>query len=87
MSPIGTGPSRWDRLAPAEYLQLRAVPDFFLGTPAIEQMVWRFTSSQETRLGMLLSGEADVMEDLIPPTWSASRDVRGCGSRTSRRWR
>jgi len=72
-SPIGTGPYRWDRLEPAEYLQLRAVPDFFLGTPAIEQMVWRFTSSQETRLGMLLSGEADVMEDLIPPVSNLER--------------
>ena len=72
-SPIGSGPYRWDRLEPTEYLQLRAVPDFFLGTPAIEQMVWRFTTSQETRLGMLLSGEADVQEDLIPPVSNLER--------------
>lgn len=65
--PVGTGPYRWDKLEPTEYLRLRSVPDFFLGTPAIEQLVWRFTTSQETRLSMLLSGEADVQEDVIPP--------------------
>ena len=72
-APVGTGPYRWDRLEPTESLQLRAVPDFFLGTPGIEQMVWRFTNSQETRLGMLLSGEADVMEDIIPPMTNLAR--------------
>jgi peptide/nickel transport system substrate-binding protein len=72
-APVGTGPYRWDRLEPADYLQLRSVPDFFLGTPAIEQMVWRFTTSHETRLGMLLSGEADVQEDIMPPVSNLSR--------------
>lgn len=72
-APVGTGPYRWDKLVPADYLQLRAVPDFFLGTPAIGELVWRFTSSQETRLNMLLSGEADVMEDIIPPVANLSR--------------
>lgn len=71
-APVGTGPYQWDRLEPTDYLQLRSFPGFFLGTPAIEQLVWRFTSSQETRLGMLLSGEADVQEDLIPPVANLS---------------
>jgi len=72
-NPVGNGPYRWDRLEPTDYLQLRSVPDFFLGKPGIEQLVWRFTSSQETRLGMLLSGEADVQEDLIPPLSNLGR--------------
>jgi peptide/nickel transport system substrate-binding protein len=72
-APVGTGPYRWDRLEPTEYLQLRSVPGFFLGTPAIEQIVWRFTSSQESRLNLLLSGQADVQEDLIPPLGNIAR--------------
>jgi peptide/nickel transport system substrate-binding protein len=72
-APVGNGPYQWDKLEPTEYVQLRAFPGFFLGTPAIEQLVWRFTSSQETRLNMLISGEADVQEDLIPPLANLSR--------------
>jgi len=66
-APVGSGPYKWDRLKPTDYLQLRSVPGFFLGTPAIEQLVWRVTTSQESRLNLLLSGEADVLEDIIPP--------------------
>ncbi len=72
-TPVGNGPYRWDKLEPTDYLQLRAVPGFFLGTPAIEQLVWRFATSQESRLNLLLSGEADVQEDVIPPVANLSR--------------
>ena len=72
-APVGSGAYRWDGLEPGQYLQLRAVPDFFLGKPAIEQVVWRFTTSQETRLNLLLSGEADVQEDIIPPLSNLAR--------------
>ncbi len=72
-APVGNGPYRWDRLEPTDYLQLRSVPGFFLGTPAIEQLVWRFTASQESRLNLLLSGEADVQEDVLPPVANLSR--------------
>lgn len=72
-APVGSGPYRWDKLEPTEYLQLRSVPGFFLGAPAIEQMVWRFTTSQESRLNLLLTGGADVQEDIIPPTANLSR--------------
>ena len=37
------------------------------------RLVWRFTTSQESRLNLLLSGEADVQEDLIPPVANLSR--------------
>jgi peptide/nickel transport system substrate-binding protein len=72
-APVGTGPYRWDKLEPTEYLQLRSVPGFFLGTPAIEQLVWRFTETPESRLNLLLSGEADVQEDLVPPLGNLAR--------------
>jgi peptide/nickel transport system substrate-binding protein len=72
-APVGSGPYRWDKLEPTDYLQLRSVPGFFLGTPAIEQLVWRFTTSQESRLNLLLSGEADVQEDIIPPVANLAR--------------
>lgn len=72
-APVGNGPYRWDKLEATEYLQLRSVPGFYLGTPAVDQLVWRFTTSQESRLNLLLSGEADVQEDIIPPMANLSR--------------
>ncbi len=72
-APVGSGPYRWEKLEPSQYLLLRSVPDFFLGTPAIEQIVWRVTGSQDARLNLLLSGEADVQEDIIPPLSNLSR--------------
>ena len=72
-APVGSGPYRWEKLVAGQYLQLSSMPDFFLGKPAIEQIVWRFTTSQDTRLNLLLSGEADVQEDVIPPLSNLSR--------------
>ncbi len=72
-APVGTGPYRWSRLEPAQFLELASVPTFFLGKPVIEQLVWRFTSSQEARFNLLLSGEADVQEDIIPPPSNIAR--------------
>lgn len=72
-APVGTGPYRWDRLEAADYVRLVAVKDFFLGTPAITQLTWRFTNTQDTRLGMLFAGEVQVVEDLIPPVSNIDR--------------
>jgi peptide/nickel transport system substrate-binding protein len=72
-APVGSGPYRWGRRVPGQYTELDAVPDFFLGAPAIPRLVFRYAAEHEARLNLLLSGEADVMEDLVPPLANLER--------------
>jgi peptide/nickel transport system substrate-binding protein len=65
-NPIGSGPYRWVRSVPGQFVELAAVPDFFLGPPKIERVILRTATDPSARLNLLLSGEADAM-DVIPP--------------------
>ena len=65
-SPIGSGPYRWVRSVPGQFVELVAVPDFFLGKPKIERVILRTAVEPSARLNLLLSGQADAM-DIIPP--------------------
>jgi peptide/nickel transport system substrate-binding protein len=72
-APVGNGPYRWSRYLPGQLVELAAVPDFFLGAPAIDRVIWLVTSSQEARLNEVLGGTAEIMEDLIPPVANLAR--------------
>ncbi len=72
-APVGNGPYRWSRAVPGQLTELAAVPDFFLGKPHVDRVVWRMIGSHEARLNELLSGGADVMEDFVPPTTNVAR--------------
>ncbi len=71
--PIGNGPFRFERRVAGEFVELRANPSFFLGTPTIGRVVFRVIPNPATRLNLLLSGELDVLE-YVPP--SAMAQVR-----------
>jgi len=64
--PVGSGPYRWVRNVPGQFVELAAVPDFFLGKPKVERLIFRTASDPGARLNLLLSGQADAM-DIIPP--------------------
>lgn len=72
-SPVGNGPYRWVRSVPGQFVELAAVPDFFLGKPKIERVILRTAVEPSARLNLLLSGQADAM-DIVPPP-SVSRVV------------
>ncbi len=65
-SPLGSGPYRWVRSVPGQFVELAAVPDFFLGKARIERVILRTAVEPSARLNLLLSGQADAM-DIIPP--------------------
>jgi peptide/nickel transport system substrate-binding protein len=65
-SPVGSGPYRWIRSVPGQFVELAAVPDFFLGKPKIGRVILRTAAEPSARLNLLLSGQADAM-DIIPP--------------------
>lgn len=71
--PVGNGPYRWKRRVPGQFVELEAVPDFYLGRPTIPTLLFRHAAEHEARMNLVLSGEADVIEDLVPPLTEVPR--------------
>jgi peptide/nickel transport system substrate-binding protein len=80
-SPVGSGPYRWVRSVGGEYIELGANERFFLGPPAIRRVIVRVAADPDARINLILSGEADAMDNIPPPLANlrrvgADRDVR-----------
>jgi peptide/nickel transport system substrate-binding protein len=71
--PVGNGPYRYVRRVPAQFTELEAVPDFVLGRPTVPRIIFRYATEHEARMNLVLSGEADVLEDLVPPVSEVPR--------------
>jgi peptide/nickel transport system substrate-binding protein len=71
--PIGNGPYRWVRRVPGQLIELAANQQFFLGRPSIQKLIVRVARDPDARLNMVLSGEADAMDNLTSPTVNAAR--------------
>jgi peptide/nickel transport system substrate-binding protein len=79
--PVGSGPYKWMRSVPGEFVELEAYDRFFLGKPAIQHVVMRLASDPQARLNLFLSHEADAMDNVLPPLaniqrMGADKDVR-----------
>lgn len=72
-APVGNGAYRWSRSVTGEFLELVAVPQFFLGRPGIGRIVFRTATDPAARLNLLLSGEGDALEHAIPPLSNRDR--------------
>ena len=71
--PVGSGPYRWVRRQPGEFIELAANEDFFLGAPAIKRVIVRVAVNADARLNLLLAGEADATENIPPPITNIER--------------
>jgi peptide/nickel transport system substrate-binding protein len=65
--PVGSGPYRWVRSVPGQFIELRRNDDFFLGRPNIERVIVRSAADPDARMNLMLSGEADAMDNIPPP--------------------
>ncbi len=65
--PIGNGPYRWVRRVPGQFIELAADTTFFLGRPGIDRVIIRSAADADARLNLLLSGQADAMDNVPPP--------------------
>ncbi len=74
--PVGNGPYRWVRNVPGQFLELAANERFFLGRPEIRRVIVRVAKDADARLNLVLSGEADAMDNIPPPPANIDR-VRG----------
>ena len=64
--PVGNGPYRYVRHTPKTMMEFEANPDYVLGKPKIERVVFRFGGSSE--LTELLSGNVDI-------TWADPMEI------------
>ncbi len=65
--PVGDGPYKWGRLEPGQRLELLANPDFFLGRPKLERVIFIVARAAEAQLNLLLDGTADAYEAVLLP--------------------
>jgi peptide/nickel transport system substrate-binding protein len=65
--PVGNGPYRWVRAVPGQFIELTRNDDFFLGKPAIERVIVRAAADPDARVNLMLSGQADAMDNIPPP--------------------
>ncbi|HEX7335920.1 MAG TPA: ABC transporter substrate-binding protein [Gemmatimonadales bacterium] len=72
-NPVGSGPYRWVRSVPGQYVELAANRDFFLGRPKLDRVILRTASDPAARVNLLLSGEADATDNIPPPAENLRR--------------
>lgn len=65
--PVGNGPYRWVRSVPGQFIELKRNDDFFLGKPKIERVIVRAAADPDARVNLMLSGQADAMDNIPPP--------------------
>jgi peptide/nickel transport system substrate-binding protein len=65
--PVGSGPYRLVRSVAGQFVELAAYERFFLGKPEIERVIIRVAADPNARLNLLLSGQADAMDNVVPP--------------------
>jgi peptide/nickel transport system substrate-binding protein len=64
--PVGNGPYRWGRRETGRQLELAAVPDFYLGAPRLDRVVFLLARDPEAQLNLILDGTADALENVTP---------------------
>lgn len=64
--PVGDGPFTWVRGVPGQFVELAATKDYFLGQPKLDRVIFRVGTDGETRMNLLLSGEGDALENILP---------------------
>jgi len=66
-NPIGSGPYRWARSVSGEFVELGGNHSFFLGKPKIDRVIVQTAADPDARVNLMLSGQADAMDNIPPP--------------------
>lgn len=59
---VGTGPFIWDNYQPNQFVQVVKNPDYFLGEPKLERIVYQIYDEIPTIMNALEAGEVDMMK-------------------------
>lgn len=60
--PIGTGAFKLKEYIPGEYIALEANPDYFLGAPKLDQVIFKILPDQNTQIAQLKTGELNAIQ-------------------------
>nr|MDA8253196.1 ABC transporter substrate-binding protein [Rhodospirillales bacterium] len=74
--PIGTGPFKFVKWVPGQYIELARNPYYYAGTAKLKTVTWRF-GDQNTMLAAFLRHEVDI----TPVPVNDAQMVKGNGSR------
>ena len=58
---VGTGPFKWTKYVPDQFIELARNDDYFLGKPKAERMIYRIFADIPSIMNALSTGEIDVM--------------------------
>jgi len=64
--PVGTGPYKFVDWQHGSEIRIAANEDYWGGAPEIDEVTYRFVTEAGTRLSGLMSGEFDVITNLLP---------------------
>jgi peptide/nickel transport system substrate-binding protein len=68
--PVGTGPFKFVEWVKGQRVVMEANPDYWQGPPKIKQIIYRQISEDNTRITELLTGTADLVNN-VPPALAA----------------
>lgn len=67
--PIGSGPFRFKSRQGQTQVILEANPDYFLGRPALDAVVFHFEPDKERAWARLLAGATDIVQEISPKNY------------------
>jgi peptide/nickel transport system substrate-binding protein len=67
--PDGTGPYDITEWKPGEYIIYDAKPDYYLGEPPVDRIVYQQYANWDAVVQALLAGEIDVTESFVPASY------------------
>ncbi|MBW2109466.1 MAG: ABC transporter substrate-binding protein [Deltaproteobacteria bacterium] len=67
--PIGSGPFRFKSRQGQTQVTLEANPDYFLGRPALDAVVFHFQPDKERAWARLLAGTTDIVQEISPKNY------------------
>ena len=63
-NPIGTGPYVWKEWKRGDQLEFEAFADYYMGEPAIKNVIWKIIPEGSSRTIALEAGEVDMVVDV-----------------------
>ena len=64
--PIGTGPYDMVEFVPGDHIVYEAKPDYYLGKPPVDRIVYQQYANWDAVIQALIGGEIDLIESFIP---------------------
>lgn len=68
--PIGTGPFQFEEYRPKQFVKLVANPDYHFGRPKLDQVLYRYIPSDESRDLAFRAGELDLFYGRKDQKWA-----------------